>query len=240
MSTEQSVPLSSSLPILEHDPKEEALLEPARLLEPAGVPEHGVACFFQEVIASLVESGRAKWVFSSRSEMGEHPVYVMEHEGRAAAVYHPLLGAPAAAAMLEEVIARGCRKLVVCGGAGVLDREVACGHVLVPTTAVRDEGTSYHYLPPAREVAAHPAAVAAIEETLRSRGVAYRLCKTWTTDAFYRETPSLIRRRLEEGCVAVEMEAAALFAVALFAVARFRGVTLGQILYGGDDCSGEE
>ena len=59
--------------------------------------------------------------------------------------------------------------------------------------------------------------------------------KTWTTDAFYRETPDKVALRRSEGCVAVEMEAAA-----FFAVARFRGVTFAQMLYGGDDVSGEE
>jgi uridine phosphorylase len=60
------------------------------------------------------------------------------------------------------------------------------------------------------------------------------LGKTWTTDAIYRETPARIARRRAEGCITVEMEAAA-----FFAVAQFRGVTFGQILYGGDDVSGD-
>src|SRR5206468_1843151 len=103
------------------------------------------------------------------------------------------------------------------------------------TSAVRDEGTSYHYLPPAREVAAHPAGVAALAATLERRGVPYALGKTWTTDAPYRETPNKIAARRAEGCLAVEMESAA-----LMAAAEFRGVVLGQALYGGDDLSGAE
>ena len=105
---------------------------------------------------------------------------------------------------------------------------------IVPTAAVRDEGTSYHYLPPSREVSPSPAAVTAIEATLARRGVAYVAGKTWTTDGFYRETAARIARRRAEGCLTVEMEAAA-----FFAVAQFRGVTFGQLLYGGDDVSGE-
>jgi uridine phosphorylase len=117
----------------------------------------------------------------------------------------------------------------------VLDREIAVGHVIVPTSAVRDEGTSYHYLPPGREVSASPAAVAAITQTLEARHVPYILGKTWTTDAIFRETAGKVARRRAEGCLAVEMEAAA-----FFAVAQFRGVTFGQMLYGGDDVSGSE
>ena len=101
--------------------------------------------------------------------------------------------------------------------------------------AVRDEGTSYHYLPPGREVEASSAAVAAIEQTLKARGVDYLLGKTWTTDAPYRETPAKVQLRRAEGCLTVEMEAAT-----FFAVAQFRGVQFGQLLYGGDDVSSEE
>ena len=138
------------------------------------------------------------------------------------------------AALLEEVIGRGCQKFIVCGGAGVLNREIAVGHLVVPISAVRDEGTSYHYLPPAREVQADAAAVAAIEQALRQNEAEYILGKTWTTDAIYRETPAKVALRRAEGCITVEMETAA-----FFAVAQFRGVTLGQILYGGDDVSGD-
>ena len=99
--------------------------------------------------------------------------------------------------------------------------------------AIRDEGTSYHYLPPAREVNASPQAVEAIVKTLSAHHVEHVVAKTWTTDAIYRETPARIQLRRDEGCLTVEMEAAA-----LFAVAQFRRVTLGQILYGGDDVSG--
>ncbi len=75
--------------------------------------------------------------------------------------------------------------------------------------------------------------IAAIESTLDRHGVGYRLGKTWTTDAIYRETRARVARRQAEGCIVVEMEASA-----LFAVGAFRGVPVGQILYGGDDVSG--
>jgi len=111
----------------------------------------------------------------------------------------------------------------------VLDKTIAVGHLLVPVAAIRDEGTSYHYLPPSREVAQNPRALAAIETIMQRHNLDYVLTKTWTTDAIYRETPEKVNRYLTEGCLAVEMEAAA-----FFAVAEFRGVDFGQILYGGD------
>lgn len=233
--TPSMVAAVAEAPILEHDPAREAILEPTRLIKPRDVPEAAVVCFFQDVIATLEREHGARVVKRLRSEIGMHPVYELAVDGKRLAVFQPGVGAPLCAAMFEEVIAVGCRKFIACGGAGVLDSAIGVGHVLVPQSAVRDEGTSYHYLPPAREVAAAPEAVAAIEAILRAHHVEYVLTKTWTTDAIYRETPAKIQRRREEGCLAVEMEAAA-----FFAVAQFRGVPFGQLLYGGDDVSAAE
>jgi uridine phosphorylase len=225
----------SSIPLLEYDPSPTALIEPAKLVEPLDVPEHCVITFFQDVLNRLRRGFKTRVIAKQKSEIGQHPLYEIRYKRHRLAVLHPGIGAPLAVGLLEEIIARGCRQFIVCGGCGVLDGALAVGHLIVPTSAVRDEGTSYHYLPPSREVAADPHAVAVIEDTLRKNGVAYVTGKTWTTDAIYRETPEKIKRRRAEGCLAVEMEAAA-----LFAVAQFRGVTLGQILYGGDDVSGLE
>lgn len=226
--------MRQEFPILEFDPERRAIIEP----RPRGgveVPEHCVVCFFQEVITTLQESGRVRPLVYLQSEMGQHPIYELEYGERRLALFHPGVGAPLAAGFLDEVIGLGCRKFVACGGAGVLDSTIAMGRLIVPVVAVRDEGTSYHYLPAAREVRAHPEGVNAVELTLRNRGVSYVLSKTWTTDAIYRETPAKVRLRREEGCLTVEMEAAA-----FFAVAQFRGVIFAQILYGGDDVSGAE
>jgi nucleoside phosphorylase len=220
-------------PILEFDPHRDAIIEPGKLIEPIDIPERCVICFFQDVLTGLVESGKAKFVVEGKSEMGVHPFYEIDVDGNRMAFFHPGVGAPLAVGLFEEAIARGCRKFVACGGAGVLNNEITVGHLVVPTAAVRDEGTSYHYLPPAREVQPTPEAVAAIERVLERHNVPYVVGKTWTTDAFYRETPDKIRLRRDEGCLTVEMEAAA-----FFAVAQFRDVTFGQILYGGDDVSG--
>ena len=82
---------------------------------------------------------------------------------------------------------------------------------------------------------AHPAGVDALVKTLTARNIPHLLGKTWTTDAPYRETPNKIAARKNEGCLTVEMEAAG-----MMAVAQFRDVIFGQVLYGGDDLSGEK
>jgi len=169
------------------------------------------------------------------SEMGEFPVFSTAHEGKPFGIATAFGGAPLAAGYFEELIARGGRKFIVCGCAGVLDKTIGSGDIIVPVSAIRDEGTSYHYLPPGREAHASQDAVAAITRVLERHKCSYVKGKTWTTDAFYRETRNRVATRRAEGCLTVEMEAAA-----LFAVAEFRGVQIGQLLYGGDDVSGIE
>ena len=134
-------------PILEFDPAPTAVIEPAEVVEPMSIAPHAVLCFFQDVIADVVERHGGRIVDHVVSEIGRNPVYEIDHGGRRLVVMHPGVGAPLAAGFLEELIARGCRTFVACGGAGVLVPDVALGHVIVPTSAVRDEGTSYHYLP---------------------------------------------------------------------------------------------
>jgi uridine phosphorylase len=227
--------MRANYPILEFDPAREAIIEPQRVVEPVDAPEHMVFCFFQEVITKVVQERAARLIASQDWEDAPHPIYEINVDGQRLAFAHPGVGAPMVAGILEETIALGCRKFIACGGAGVLDKSIAVGHIVVPSVAVRDEGTSYHYLPPAREVGASPEGVAAIEQVLSRRQIPYLIAKTWTTDAPYRETQAKVQLRKSEGCLTVEMEAAA-----FFAVAQLRGVTFAQMLYGGDDVSGGE
>ncbi|HQX75512.1 MAG TPA: nucleoside phosphorylase [Thermoflexales bacterium] len=224
----------SSIPLLDFDPGVPAHIEPSVLIQRIDMAEACVVCFFADVIAKIAQEHNARVLCDLKSEIGANPLYEMEMDGRRVAFFHPGVGAPLAAAFLEEAIALGGRRFVACGGAGVLQKDIAMGHLIVPTSAVRDEGTSHHYLPASREVAPTEAALNAIRQTLQKDGAPFIEGKTWTTDAIYRETPKKIAMRRDEGCVTVEMEASA-----FFAVARFRGVEFGQILYGGDDLSSD-
>lgn len=220
-------------PILEFDESRTALIDPNNYKKPIdGLPDTCVLCFFHEVIAQVC-AGKAP-IAQLNSEMGKLPIYIVEDAQGAVTVAHPGLGGPMAAAITEELIALGCRKFIACGGAGVLNSTIDVGHVVIPTAAVRDEGTSYHYLPPSREVVVRPEPIAAIEATLDQHNIPYLKGKTWTTDAIYRETPARIAARKKEGCITVEMETAS-----FLAVAQFRDVIFGQILYGGDNVGDE-
>ncbi len=223
--------MTHKTPILEFDDDRSAILmpDPYRFAKSGPIPARGVLCFFKDVIDIMLAEGKLTLLGDLRSEIGSHPVYSYASEGKPVTVFHPGVGAPLAAGFLEELIAVGVTKYIVCGGCGVLNHDIAAGHPIILTAAIRDEGTSYHYLPPTREVKANPKGVAALEKAFSDSGLEYRTGKTWTTDAIYRETKGKRKLRMSDGCDVVEMEAAA-----FFAVAQFREITLGQVVYGGD------
>ncbi|MEN6520425.1 MAG: nucleoside phosphorylase [Armatimonadota bacterium] len=226
--------IEHEFPILEFDDKPHAIIEPVHTARAGVMHDRAVACFNQTVIDQLVADGHALQIHHLSSSMGKHPIYEIQAFGTTLAVFQLGLGASFAAALLEEVISLGCRRVIVCGSCGVLDSSITKGTIIVPTAAIRDEGTSYHYLPPAREIKPSPEAISMIADILTAHKCRYLMGKTWTTDAIFRETPRKVNRRRSEGCLAVEMEASA-----LFAVAHFRNITIGQLLSSADDVSGE-
>ena len=238
---EQTAPVTSAganrderLPLLEFDPDSMAIIEPTVTVGAHldTLPERAVLCFYSEILAALPDD--AEQIGRLVAAHGHHPIWRITRHGHDVAVFHPGVGAPLAAAFLEEAIAMGARKVVAVGGCGAISSAVGAGDVVVPTEAVRDEGTSYHYVEPSRTIAADPEGVAAATALLEERGVPHLTGKVWTTDAIYRETRARVDRRRDEGCLVVDMEASA-----FFAVARFRGIRFAQLLYGGDDLSGE-
>ena len=216
-------------PILQFDPNPTAILNPDHHRPSGNFPRRAVLCFFNDVLKDLEARGRLTVVEQLNSEIGRNPVYELDWRGEKLLVLHPGVGAPLAAGFLEETIALGARSFIACGGCGSLQQGITAGHPVVLTGAVRDEGTSYHYLPAGVEALASAEAVTALENVLQSKKLLYTRGKSWTTDAIYRETADRRAARMEEGCVVVEMEAAA-----FFTVAAFRKVTFGQIVYAGD------
>ena len=219
--------------ILDYDDNPEAIIQPDKILPKLdNMPERVVMCFFLEVIEKFCAD--APVIVTTGSEHGKFPVYRFENDFGDVAVMHPGVGAPLGVAFIEEAIAWGGRKFIACGSCGVLVKHVAEGQIVLPDSAVRDEGASYHYLPADVEVKAHPAALDAMRKTVEKHNLPYEIGKTWTTDAIYRETKARMEARVAEGCLTVEMEAAA-----FMAVAQFRDVMFGQLLYGGDDLAGD-
>ena len=219
----------SPWPILEFDDAAASIVRADLYQANPETPPAAVGCYFREVIAHLAASSETKIIDVLEDEAGIRPVYSVNIDGQRLAVFHPGVGAPSAAASLEIVIARGVRRVVFCGGAGVIADSAERSRIVVASSALRDEGTSYHYLPATREVAAASRAVTAIADVLSGTGSPFVIGRTWTTDAPFRETDARVAARREEGCLIVEMEAAA-----VFAVAQARGIDCGCLFYGAD------
>jgi hypothetical protein len=129
---------------------------------------------------------------------------------------------------MDILVTCGCKKIVAVGSCGVL-KEIQENAFLVPTKALRAEGTSYHYLPVSRYIELDKEPISVIEETFKKDGLPFETCTTWSTDGFFRETKDMVEYRLQEGCSVVEMECSA-----LAACCRKRGAQFGQFLFTAD------
>jgi len=131
------------------------------------------------------------------------------------------VGGSFAVLVAEQLFASGCELLINVTSAGQITDAGPPPYYILIERALRDEGTSYHYLPPSRYAAADPALVALAADALAQAGRRFHVGDSWTTDAPFRETEESIASRRAAGILAVEMEAASLYA---FAAARGRPV----------------
>ncbi len=133
-------------------------------------------------------------------------------------------GAPTAVMTLEELIAFGISKFINLGTAGGLMKEMYVGDIVICERAIRDEGTSHHYLPDGKYAYSGKELTDDLCKAVMRKRVPFRKGTSWTTDAVYRETIEELQQYREEGVATVEMEASA-----LFAVGAFRGVSVSSV-----------
>lgn len=124
------------------------------------------------------------------------------------------VGAPFAALVTEQLIACGCRHIIGYSSSGAVADWLRLPCLVVPDQALRDEGTSYHYLAPAERVESQGTLGEILTRRAAQCGLPVHRGPTWTTDAPYRETRTQIERHRADGILTVEMEAAALMALA--------------------------
>ena len=216
------------IPILEYDDSEESVIMPTHQELDFKLPEKLVYAFLGEATEKYAKAHNLVEVAHFVSETKLYPVYVTEHKGEQIAICQAPVGAAAATQILDWLIGYGAKKVLATGCCGALV-DLPENMFLGPTKALRDEGASYHYLPPSRYVEIDPKVLEAIERGMTKLQLPYPECVTWTTDGFYRETAAMVEYRREEGCTVVEMECSA-----LAACAQFRGAKFGQILYTAD------
>ena len=226
--------MKNPIPILEYDTDPSSVIMPGHEEMDLLLPRKAVFAFLGAEVDRYAREHGAVIAEYFISETKQFPVYILDHEGQKICLMQAPVGAPAAAQILDWMIAYGVREIISGGACGVLC-DIAEDTFLVPSRALRDEGTSYHYLPPSRFVDISEKARKAIEKTLLAHGLPYMEVTTWTTDGFFRETRDKTAYRRSEGCQVVEMECSA-----LAACARLRGAVWGELLYTADTLADAE
>lgn len=197
-------------------------------------PKICVSTFSEKIIQKFSSLQNTEKIAELYTANGMTPVYKIRYKNTDIAFYLSRVGAPACVAGFEEVVAMGAKKFVLFGSCGVLDDHKVKENIIIPVSAIRDEGTSYHYIEPSEEIEANTHSIEVLEQVLKNCGYPYIKGKTWTSDAIYRETIPAIRRRRQEGCLAVEMECAS-----MLAVSQYRKIPFIQFLYGADNLSSD-
>lgn len=227
----------------EFDYDKMAILNPEQLMESQildkrlkeRMPKVAVSCFERKGFNRLLKLLNCEEIAVTKNANDDFPIHVTTYKNKEIALFLMDMGAAGAGGQLEEVYALGVEKVVVFGACGVLDRDIEDCAIIIPNAAVRDEGLSYHYVPASDEMAVNLKYIPEFTAILDEVGLGYRIGKTWTTDAIYRETRAKMERRKAMGCVCVEMECSA-----MAAVAQFREKELFQFLYAADNLDGEK
>lgn len=234
----------SSPPILDHATEQPSAFTAKRLIEdfrrirkvPNGVvPSVCILEFDGDLTDWLVREGLAE-PFQSWACF-HTTMFAMKLEGVTCGIIARTIGGPYAVLIAEQLQAAGARMIIGLTSAGRLAPSLPLPCLVVATTAVRDEGTSYHYLPPSPEVACPTPVVAHLERELVATGWSVRCGKVWSTDAPYRETRAQLKKWASRSALAVEMQTASLFA---FGAARQASVASVAMVSNAIDHQGEQ
>ena len=219
----------------EFDSNKKAVINPSDVHKKIeNMPRVAIACFSHILFDKIVSGGKCIKIAQIHNTGAYKDVYEIEYKNHKFALFMIGVGAPLAVGDIEDMHALGVEKFIVFGNCGVLDPDIEDCSVIIPNKALRDEGTSFHYMEPSRSIDLNKKYVLEFKKILDDLGYIYTEGVTWTTDAFYRETRDKVNKRKNEGAIVVEMEASA-----LQAVCDFRGCELFIFFYAGDNLGGE-
>lgn len=221
------------LPILDHPTGEPAVFRPENLLDRAAammgkehrsIPACCLLDFDGELAAVAREDFRA--VPCPTWPCFHTTMLCLGRDGFQMGLIPGTVGAPFAILVAEQLIACGCRHIIGYSSSGAVADWLRLPCLVVPDRALRDEGTSYHYLPPAEWAESRGDLGTILTRRAAECGLPVHRGPTWTTDAPYRETRTQIERHRAHGILTVEMEAAA-----LMALAQVRGAEIASLLH---------
>lgn len=214
------------------DSSSTAIINASDMVNPIdNYPDVTIAVFNRTFLKILLEKYDAAEIEATDTGCS-FPIFRFKHRGVPLAFACVTRCGPGASGDLEELLAIGAKKVLFFGSSGALFHDMNPGQIVVPSEAYRDEGVSYHYAPSGDFIAVPTAGKLA--SLLRQHGVEHQVAKTWTTDAFYRETKQTMEKRKTAGCVVVEQECAS-----VMAVGQFRNADIYQFLYVADCLDGE-
>ena len=225
-----------AFPNLEGKHSEDSMVDPKEFMEYRKTqgsypkfdpPKTMILVYQKDLLSSILEDYKTKKVEGFYAD-----IFLLDEFPGIAVAANFGIGAPIVAALLEEFIAFGINRFVSVGTAGSLQKHLDKGSIVVCDKAVRDEGTSHHYLEPSRFSFPSESLTSSMIGSLKRKGIYPKVGATWTIDAPYRETVAEARHYQEEGILTVEMEASA-----LFAVAEYRSVEIAAVFTISDSLS---
>lgn len=208
--------------MIKYDPEQETAFSPFDLKLDAK-PTKCLLIFDDEIWEDYVLSNQDLSTFPVTNAYGRtfDTYRYTEKDKEKILLVYPTMGSAGSVCDMELLIASGIQKFVAFGTCGRLDKEIAQNTIILPTSAYREEGTSYHYLPDEDEIKVDESALKISEQIFKEHNFTYEKGKIWTTDAVYRETLGKIKLMQERGCLGVEMELSALLALAKYRDVKF-------------------
>ncbi|WP_423214405.1 nucleoside phosphorylase [Streptococcus equinus] len=217
------------------DPTKTAIINPKDVV--ANLPDFPktvVTCFARATFARILADVPHRQIAKTSVANLEIPIYELEFKGQKIGFFNSYVGASGCVAILEDIIAMGAENLLIFGTCGVLDSNIKETSIIIPSAAIRDEGTSYHYAPAGQEISLNVRHRNLFKEFLEQKNISYTEGKVWTTDGIYRETQQKMAKRKAQGAIAVDMECSA-----IAALADFRNINHFQFFYSADNLDTE-
>ena len=203
------------------DYKEPSVFKPENLLREArrqkGIPNCKIPkiCVLDpdgDIVEYLIRTGSAS--LHTCWSCYHTIMYQFDHHGIETGIIGCAVGASFAVLLAEQMFVSGCELLISITSAGIINFPPEGKRFILIERSLRDEGTSYHYLPPEESASIHPALLNQLQGLSEHPELALTIGSSWTTDAPYRETETSIAYAKSQGVIAVEMESAALYAFA--------------------------
>ena len=222
--------------LTEFDDNRQAIINPEDLHEPLEVfPKIAVSCFSRMTFQRMLDMFPHELIYETSIANVAIPIYKLVIDEKELALFNAPVGASACVAILEDIFALGAEKLVLFGTCGVLDEDIKETSIIIPSHALRDEGTSFHYVEASDEIAVNVGVLDRFRSYLNERQISHKEGKVWTTDGIYRETSAKLKVRKAAGAICVDMECSA-----VAALAAYRGFELCHFFYAADHLSEEK